>query len=101
MTGPGTRLMLPEQSHHLEVAMPFKTILAVTGPGLGQGDLKLAASMCETTAAHLSVLVVQMAAPPPVGEYAAIVSDAWLLERQEDERRLAERRDEVTTFLAA
>ena len=81
--------------------MPFKTILTVTGPDLGEGDLKLAVSLCEAIGAHLSVLVVQMAAPPPVGEYAAIISEAWLQERQENERRLAERRDEVTAYLAA
>lgn len=81
--------------------MPFKTILTVTGPDLGEGDLKLAVSLCEAIGAHLSVLVVEMAAPPPVGEYAAIISDAWRQERQENERRLAERRDEVTAYLAA
>lgn len=81
--------------------MPFKTVLTVTAPDLGVGDLKLAASLCEPIDAHLSVLVVQMAAPPPVGEYAVMVSDAWLSERQEDERRLAARRDEVTAYLAA
>jgi nucleotide-binding universal stress UspA family protein len=41
-----------------------------------------------------------LAAPPPVGEYAAIVSDAWLQERAEDEKRLAERAEAVTAFLA-
>lgn len=80
--------------------MPFTTILTVTGPELGEGDLKLAASLCEDIGAHLSVLAVQMAAPPPVGEYAAIVSDGWLQERQEDERRLAERRAEVNAYVA-
>lgn len=79
--------------------MPFKTILTVTGPGLGEGDLKLAASLCEAVDAHLSVLVVQMAAPPPVGRYAVMLSDAWLSERQEDERHLTKRRDEVTAYL--
>jgi nucleotide-binding universal stress UspA family protein len=79
--------------------MPFKTILAVTAPGLDLGDLKLAVSLCESVGSHLAALVVQVAAPPSVGDYAAVVSDAWFEERQEDERRLAERRDEITSYL--
>lgn len=43
----------------------------------------------------------RLAAPPPIGEYAVLVSDAWLAERQEDEKSLAARRDEVTSVLAA
>jgi hypothetical protein len=50
--------------------MPFKTILTVTQPGLGEGDLKIAKSLCESAGAHLAALVVQMAAPPPIGEFA-------------------------------
>ena len=64
--------------------MAFKTLLAVTGPDLGDGDLKLAIALCEEIEAHLAVLVVALAAPPPIGEYAAVVSDAWLQERQAD-----------------
>lgn len=81
--------------------MPFKTILSVTTPNLGDGDLQVAISLCQSTGAHLSVLVLQMAAPPPVGEYGAIVSDAWVQERQEDMQRLAERSQAVTAHLTA
>jgi nucleotide-binding universal stress UspA family protein len=97
--GRGTRLSL--ENFTLETAMPFRTILTVTAPELGNGDLKLAEALCEGVGAHLSALVVQMAAPPPVGEFAVIVSDAWFAERQEDERRLEARRIEVTTALAS
>lgn len=57
--------------------MTFKTILAVTAPDLGNGDLKLAAALCEEIGAHLAVLAVALAAPPPIGEYAAVMSEAW------------------------
>ena len=80
--------------------MPFKTILAVTGPDLGNEDLGLAARLCKEADAHLSALVVQIASPPPVGEYAVMISDSWIRERQEDEARLAARRDEMTAWLA-
>jgi nucleotide-binding universal stress UspA family protein len=80
--------------------MTFKTILTISGPDLGDRDLKLVAGLCEQVGAHLSVLVVALAAPPPVGEYAAIVSDVWLQERQEDMKRLKERTTAVSAFLA-
>jgi nucleotide-binding universal stress UspA family protein len=81
-------------------AMAFKTILTISDPDLGDRDLKLAADLCEQVAAHLSVLVVALAAPPPVGEYGAMVSDVWLQQRQADMRRLKESTTAVETFLA-
>lgn len=80
--------------------MAFRTILTVTGPHMGDDDLKLAAELCDEIGAHLAVLVVAIAAPPPVGEYAAIVSEDWLKERQADERRLKKRATAVSAFLA-
>jgi nucleotide-binding universal stress UspA family protein len=80
--------------------MAIKTILCVTGVGHGDDDLKLVASVCEEVSAHLSVLVVALAAPPPIGEYAAMVSDTWLQQRQEDQQQLRERTQAVSAFLA-
>jgi len=82
--------------------MAFKTILTVAGPEAAwQGDLKLAAELCEQAEAHLSVLVLALAAPPPIGEYAAVVSDSWLRERQTDQKHLDARREEISAFVAA
>lgn len=82
--------------------MAFKTILTVAGPEAPwQGDLKLAASLCEQTEAHLSVLVAAMAAPPAIGEYAIVMSDGWLQERQADLKRLEDRKAEISAFVAA
>lgn len=81
--------------------MTFKTVLTVSGPDLGDGDLKLAAAICEEIEAHLAVLVVAVAAPPPIGGYAAVMSEAWLQERQADMDRLQQRVDEVTALLAS
>lgn len=80
--------------------MAFKTILTISDPDLANRDLKLAAGLCEQVAAHLSVLVVALAVPPPVGEYGAMISDVWLQERQADMRRLEERTNAVSSFLA-
>ncbi|MGN6772463.1 MAG: universal stress protein [Rhizobiaceae bacterium] len=81
--------------------MTFKTILTVTSPGLGDTDLKLASTLCEEAGAHLAVLVVVLAAPPPIGGYAAMVNGAWLAEREADQKALEERMQAVSAFLAA
>ncbi|MGB3390415.1 MAG: universal stress protein [Pseudaminobacter sp.] len=79
--------------------MSYKTILTVTGSGFGDGDLKLAAGLCEQVEAHLSVLVIALAAPPPIGT-AGNLSVAWLEEREEDMRRLDARTAGVSALLA-
>jgi nucleotide-binding universal stress UspA family protein len=81
--------------------MPFKTLLTVTGPLLSDGDLTIAATLCEEIDAHLSVLTIALAAPPPVGEYAAMVSDVWLEQRQADLNELKQRNAAVSNFLSA
>lgn len=79
--------------------MTFRTLLTVTGPDQGEGDLKLAADLCEQIDAHLSVLVLELAAPPSGGEYAAVVSPAWLEERQAELKRFEKRISDVAGFL--
>ena len=78
--------------------MSYKTILTVTDPGFGDGDLKLTAGLCEQVKAHLSVLVIALAAPPPIGSASAL-SVAWLEEREEDMRRLDIKTAEVSALL--
>jgi nucleotide-binding universal stress UspA family protein len=80
--------------------MAFKTILTVTGVDQGDRDLQLASSLSEQVHAHLSVLVLALAAPPPAGVYAAMVSDPWLQQRQGDLEQLKKRTAAVSTFLA-
>nr|WP_246728202.1 universal stress protein [Mesorhizobium japonicum] len=75
-------------------------MLTVTGPNQGEGDLKLAASLCEQVGAHLSVLVLELAAPPSGDGYAAVVSPAWLEERQAELKRLEKRISDVAGFLS-
>ena len=80
--------------------MPFKTLLTVTGPDHGDDDLRLAAGLCEEIDAHLSVLVVVIAAPPSGGEYAAVVSPAWLAEREAEMETLEKRSSVVSKMLS-
>ena len=81
--------------------MGFKSILSVIGVDQGNRDIELAARLCAEVGAHISVFVVALAAPPPIGEYAAVVSDPWREERQAGLQRLNQRTMEVTSILAA
>ena len=80
--------------------MAFKTLLTVTGSDFSERDLLVATDLCDQIEAHLSVLIVALAAPPPVGEYAAMVSDVWQEQRREDMKELQTRTTDVSKFLA-
>jgi len=81
--------------------MPFKTLLTVTGADQGDDDLKLATGLCEEINAHLSVLVLVIAAPPSGGAYAEVVSPAWLAEREAEMEMLQKRNSAVSKMLSA
>jgi len=80
--------------------MPFKTILAVVGADQGDRDIGTAIDVCREAGAHLSVLVLGLASPPPVGAYAAVVSEAWMAERDADLKRLSERAEAIEALIA-
>jgi hypothetical protein len=54
--------------------MTYKTILSVIGVDNFEDDLQAAAGICMASGAHLTALVVKLAAPPPLGDYAATMS---------------------------
>ena len=55
---------------------------------------------CIGIGAHLSVLVVALAAPPPPGEFSMITPEAWLAQRQSDIEELEGRVAAITAWLA-
>ncbi|WP_018237661.1 universal stress protein [Ensifer sp. BR816] len=57
--------------------MTYKTVLLVLDASQYEADLTAAADLCVAANAHLSVLLVKVAAPPQFGDYAAL-SVAWL-----------------------
>ncbi len=71
--------------------MQIKTVLSIIGVNQSDADLESAIRFCEASNAHLSVFVVAVAAPPPIGDYAVYVSDAWYKEREEDTAKLKSR----------
>ncbi|WEX10727.1 universal stress protein [Chelativorans sp. AA-79] len=80
--------------------MSFRTVLTIAGLAQDESALQQAAALCEEAHAHLSVLVMALAAPPPVGEYAAVLSDAWMQERQADLEQLKASEEAVSRCLA-
>ncbi|WP_026621437.1 nucleotide-binding universal stress UspA family protein (plasmid) [Ensifer sp. WSM1721] len=64
--------------------MRYKTILTVVGVDRFDDDLKAAADICTAGNAHLSVLVVKLAALPPIGDYGATFSVDWVEAREND-----------------
>ena len=75
---------------HGDQAMDFRTILAPIGVTHLEKDLKNAIALGQAAEAHLTVLVVAMAAPPPIGGFGEVVSAAWLEEREGDLTKLAD-----------
>ncbi|OAP35083.1 universal stress protein [Sinorhizobium glycinis] len=57
--------------------MTYKTVLQVLDANQYQTDLAAAAELCAAANAHLSVLLVKVAAPPRFGDHAGL-SVAWL-----------------------
>jgi nucleotide-binding universal stress UspA family protein len=79
--------------------MAIKTIMTVCGVESGDADIRLAAQLCEQAGAHLSVLALAFAAPPPVGDYAVVTSDVWIQERQAEMLRLADRNESIEALV--
>ncbi|MDN2566675.1 universal stress protein [Aquibium sp. A9E412] len=80
--------------------MPFKSLLCVLGVDQSDRDLDLALELAREADAHLSVLIVALAPPPPGGEYAAVASDVWMQERDNDRAALDARMAAVSERLA-
>lgn len=67
--------------------MSYKTILAVVRVDHDESDLRGMIELCREVEAHLSILVVQLAPPPPMGD-AGIVPTIWLDDRKDEVIRL-------------
>lgn len=80
--------------------MSFSTVLNIVGVNQSDKDVQMAIDLCAEIKAHLSVLVMAMAAPPPVGQYAAVMSDAWTRERETDVARLDSRVEQISELIA-
>jgi nucleotide-binding universal stress UspA family protein len=80
--------------------MAIKTVLSIIGVGQSDSDLQSAVDLCETSQAHLTLVVVALAAPPPIGDYAVYVSDPWYEEREKDLVNLKNRTESAKETVA-
>jgi len=81
--------------------MTFKTILAIAGIDHTGADLISAAEIAERTGAHLKVMVMTFAPPPPVGDIGGIGYVAWGRNWQDESKRLTERTEELKQALVS
>lgn len=80
--------------------MRWKTILCPISSETPDRFVRQAAELAYEADAHLSLLVTVLAAPPAIGKYAALISDAWLEERERDNALLLEKVAAVNSALA-
>ncbi len=81
--------------------MAIKVILAPTGLGHSDADAKAALQLAATGDAHLSLCVVALSVPPPIGEYSMVMAEGWVEERTEVARRLKARVEALDAMLAS
>lgn len=79
--------------------MPFKSILTLTGAEQGDGDVMLAAQFCAGGGAHLTVLVLGLAATPVFSEFGPPMTDFWIRAREEDIRKIEDRVEALKELL--
>ncbi len=63
--------------------MSFKTVLLAVGVGQDDREIDRAAKIAEALGAHLSVLTLGIAPPPPSSPYGVVSNDIWASEIQD------------------
>ncbi len=80
--------------------MGFSSILCAVRSDAGDGEIGTAISFARSSAANLTVLLISVAAPPPVGAHMESVWRPWLDERESDQVNLRTRVTQVENLLA-
>lgn len=81
--------------------MGFHSILCAVRSDASDGEIGTAISFARSAAANLTVLLISVAAPPPVGAHMESVWRPWLDERESDQVKLRARASEVGNLLAS
>jgi nucleotide-binding universal stress UspA family protein len=80
--------------------MSFKTVFLAVGAEQGEGELDRAVAICSDLGAHLSVLVLGIAPPPPASPYGVVSNDIWAGEIREGQAEAQRRAEAVGAKLA-
>ena len=80
--------------------MSFKTVFLTVGTDQDDADLDRAIGICQGLGAHLTVLVLGIAAPPPASPYGVVSNDLWAGEIEQGQAAARDRAAEVSARLA-
>lgn len=81
--------------------MGFKTVLLVVGVGQDDLEVERAATIASAMGAHLTVLALGVAPPPPSSPYGVVSNDIWATEIREGQSGAQARADAIAALLAA
>ena len=71
--------------------MSFKTVFLVVGATQADDEIDRAAAICGALQAHLAVLVVGVAPPPPASPYGVVSNDIWASDIREGQTEVEAR----------
>lgn len=80
--------------------MPFKTVVMVVGTGQDDSEVDRAADIAEGLGAHLTLLVLGIAPPPPSSPYGVVSNDIWASEIREGQAEARTRAEAIEARLA-
>ena len=81
--------------------MGFKTVLLVVGVDHPDAEVDRAADIAERLDAHLTVLVLGIAPPPPTSAYGVVSNDIWAAQYQDHQTLVDDRAAAMRDRLAA
>ena len=81
--------------------MPFKTVFLAVGAGQDDQEIDRAVAICAGMGAHLVVLVLGVAPPPPASPYGVVSNDIWASEIREGQAAAQARAEEIAARLDA
>jgi len=79
--------------------MSFKTVFMTVGVGQDDTEIERAAAICRELDAHLVLLVLGIAPPPPASPYGVVSNDIWAGEIRDGQSAAQERADAVMARL--
>lgn len=81
--------------------MSFKTVFLAVGATDDDSEIDRAAAICDRLGAHLALLVLGIAPPPPASPYGVVSNDVWAGEIREGQAEAQERAEVVEAKLGS
>ena len=75
--------------------MSFKTVFLAVGATQDDAEIDRAVAICDALGAHLAVLVLGIAPPPPASPYGVVSNDIWAGEIREGQDEAQARADAI------